>query len=135
MNLFYSYYLLTIVKNSGIKFIQKKLQSFFIFAIFCLRNIEVFYSKQMDGINNKKNLNQKKTQGKPLWALGVQMFSQISLWIVFPMVMALVVGKKLDANYGTKPKMFLILAGIGFLITLVGITRIVLKYTKEGNRE
>ena len=77
--------------------------------------------------DDKKNLNGPK----PLWAVGVEMFSQISLWIVFPMVVALIVGKKLDANYGTKPKFFLILAGIGFLITLIGITRIVLKYVKK----
>ena len=81
----------------------------------------------MDKEKNKNNLN----GGKPLWAVGVEMFSQISVWIVLPIVGALILGKSLDAHYGTKPWIFLSLALVGFLITLFGIVRIVLKYIRQ----
>lgn len=59
------------------------------------------------------------------------LFSQISTWIVVPIILALVVGKSLDNHYGTRPLMFLILAGAGFLFSLVGIVRVIKKYIKE----
>ncbi|OGI67240.1 hypothetical protein A3A05_02560 [Candidatus Nomurabacteria bacterium RIFCSPLOWO2_01_FULL_41_12] len=65
------------------------------------------------------------------WKPGVEIFSQVSGWIVAPIVLALVVGKFLDTRYGTKPVIFLSLAGIGFLITCFGIVRIVRKYIKD----
>ena len=65
------------------------------------------------------------------WKSGVEIFSQVSVWIVAPIVLALVFGKMLDTRYGTKPIIFLILAGIGFLITCFGIVRIVRKYIKD----
>ena len=80
---------------------------------------------------NKKVLD----GGKPLWATGVEMFSQISMWIVAPIVGALVVGKSLDAHYGTKPWMFIGMAGLGFLVTLIGIVRIVLKYVRQMEKD
>ena len=65
------------------------------------------------------------------WKPGVEIFSQVSGWIVAPIVLALVFGKMLDTHYGTKPVIFLSLAGIGFLITCFGIVRIVRKYIKD----
>ena len=56
--------------------------------------------------------------------------SQVSTWIVVPIVLALVVGKWLDTRYGTKPVIFLTLAGVGFLFSCYGITRAVRDYMK-----
>ena len=51
--------------------------------------------------NNKKGAN--------WWKPAVEIFIQISGWIVGPIVMALVFGKMLDTRYGTKPIIFLFL--------------------------
>ena len=78
-------------------------------------------------VENNQNLN----NGSPWWKPAVELFSQVSTWIVAPIILALVVGKGLDKHFGTRPIIFLILAGVGFLVTLVGIMRVIKKYTKE----
>ena len=46
--------------------------------------------------------NEKKLYNKgPWWKPGVELFSEISTWIIVPIVLALVFGKMLDAHYGT----------------------------------
>lgn len=69
-----------------------------------------------------KNLN---------WKPAVEIFSQISGWIVGPIVLALIAGKNLDTYFGTKPIIFLCLVGLGFLVTCLGMYRVVKKYIKE----
>ena len=74
----------------------------------------------------KKNL----TQG-PWWSAGVKLMSEVSSWIIVPIVGALVLGKFLDQRFGTEPVMFFVLAGLGFLITGYGIFKVVRNYMKK----
>ncbi|MCX6751798.1 MAG: AtpZ/AtpI family protein [Candidatus Nomurabacteria bacterium] len=76
-------------------------------------------------------IENNKRQTGPWWKPAVEIFSEISTWIIVPIVLALVGGKALDAHYGTKPIIFLSLAGFGFLITCFGIFRIVKNYMKK----
>lgn len=76
-------------------------------------------------INEENNLN------KPSWAVGVQLFSEISGWIVGPIVIALILGKWLDGKFGTEPWIFIALAAFGFLITIYGIVKIVKNYQRK----
>ncbi len=76
---------------------------------------------------DKKNLN----NGGPWWKPAVQLVSEISTWIVVPIVLALVGGKFLDTRLGTKPIIFLCLAGIGFLVTCLGMYKVVKNYMKK----
>ena len=78
--------------------------------------------------DNKPNLN--KSSG-PWWKPAMEILSEVSTWIVVPIVLALVVGKALDTHYGTKPIFFLGLAGFGFLITCFGMYRVVKNYVKK----
>jgi len=64
-------------------------------------------------------------QNGPWWKPGLEIFGQVSAWIVVPIVAALVMGKYLDARYETKPWIFLGLSGLGFLVTLFGLVRTV----------
>ena len=80
----------------------------------------------MEG-NNQENVNNRG----PWWKDGVQIFTQVSVWIIVPILLALFVGKKLDAHFGTKPVIFLVLAGVGFLFSCFGIVRVINKYMKE----
>lgn len=67
----------------------------------------------------------------PLWKLGLEIFSQVSGWIVGPVIAALVLGKYLDGRYGTKPWIFLGLTGFAFLVSTFGIVKIVSQYIKK----
>lgn len=67
----------------------------------------------------------------PWWKQGVQLFSEVSTWIFVPIILALIGGKALDAHYGTKPVMLLVLAGIAFLVSTYGIVKVVRNYTKN----
>ena len=84
---------------------------------------------------NKQNMNNAdylpRSGGGLWWKQGVQIFTEVSIWIVVPILLALFVGKSLDTHFGTKPIIFLILAGIGFLFSCFGIVRVIKKYMKE----
>jgi F0F1-type ATP synthase assembly protein I len=77
-------------------------------------------------INDKKPLN-----GEPWWKPAMGLFSEVSMWIVAPIIIALIVGKSLDSHYHTKPTLFLISTGIAFLFTCIGMVRVVQKYIKK----
>jgi F0F1-type ATP synthase assembly protein I len=47
---------------------------------------------------------------------------------VVPIDVALIFGKMLDAHFGTKPIIFLIFAGLGFLTTCFGIWKVMKDY-------
>ena len=65
----------------------------------------------------------------------MELFSEVSTWIIVPIVLALIFGKMLDTRYGTKPIIFLTLAGAAFLFSCFKIVKIIKIYTKKDNRE
>lgn len=76
--------------------------------------------------DNKKNLN--KTGGTS-WVSAIRIFSEVSTWIVVPIILAVILGKHFDARYGTGHWMLLSFAGVSFLISSYGIVRAVKKYS------
>ena len=79
----------------------------------------------MNEIENKQN------NGGPWWKQGVELFSEVSTWILVPIILALITGKALDNHFGTKPLWLLVLAGLSFLISAYGIVKSVRKYTDK----
>lgn len=67
----------------------------------------------------------------PLWKLGLEIFSQVSGWIAGPIILSLVLGKYLDTRFGTKPLIFLGLTALAFVVSTVGIVRVVSRYMKD----
>ena len=67
----------------------------------------------------------------PWWKPAVQIFSQVSTWIIVPIILALIAGKALDKHFGTDPWIFLGLTGVSFIISCFGIVRVVRKYMKD----
>ena len=59
---------------------------------------------------------QSSNSNGPWWKDGVQIFTQVSVWIVVPILLALFVGKSLDAHFGTKPIIFLCFSCSWFFI-------------------
>ena len=78
---------------------------------------------------DKQNMN--NGEAGPWWKPGMEILSEVSTWIVVPIVCALIFGKMLDAHFGTKPVIFLIFAGLGFLVTCFGIYRVMKNYLKK----
>ncbi|MFZ1019455.1 MAG: AtpZ/AtpI family protein [Minisyncoccia bacterium] len=82
--------------------------------------------------DKKQNLNNNSSrQVGPWWAGAVRIMGDVSTWIVVPIVLALIVGKALDNHYHTKPTLFLICVGVGFLFTCYGIWKTMKDYTKK----
>lgn len=67
----------------------------------------------------------------PWWKPAMQIFSEVSTWIAVPIIVALIVGKALDRHYKTQPVIFLVCAGLGFLVTCLGMFRVVNNYVKK----
>ena len=65
------------------------------------------------------------------WPFAIKIVSEISGWIIGPIILALVIGKKLDAVYQTGPWIFLGLVVLSFLISSFGIFNTVKKYIQK----
>jgi F0F1-type ATP synthase assembly protein I len=61
----------------------------------------------------------------------IRIFVRISVWVAIPIILALFIGKWLDAKYGTAPWMFIATMGLAFIISMVAIAKICIKYIKE----
>lgn len=81
-------------------------------------------------------LDPKEQKTKELWwSTGVVLFSEVSSWIVGPIVLALILGKILDNHFDTKPVIFLVLTGFSFIISCFGIYKIVKRYIENIKEE
>ena len=72
---------------------------------------------------------------KPWWNDALMMFGRVTVWVVVPIVAALLVGTSLDTKYGTKPVIFLSLTGLAFIVSITAITRLCLAYIKKIDSE
>lgn len=65
----------------------------------------------------------------------MEIFAQITGWLVVPIIIALFVGKALDRKYHSEPWFFLGLTFIAFFISISGIVFITIKYIKQIEKE
>jgi len=65
----------------------------------------------------------------------LEIFAQITGWMVAPIVIALFAGKALDKKYHSEPWIFLGLTFVAFFISISGIVIITVKYIKQIERE
>lgn len=82
-------------------------------------------------MEENKNFNNKNL----IWRIGLKLFVKVSGWIVFPIILALFVGKSLDKHFGTSPWIFLGATGLAFLFSAYGIIKIAIKYAHEVEKE
>ena len=85
--------------------------------------------------NHDEKLNKPSAHAKPNWAPAMQIMSEVSTWIVVPILLALIFGKMLDSHFGTKPIIFLCLTGVGFLVTCFGMFRVIKNYIQKLKEE
>lgn len=65
-----------------------------------------------------------------LWSEGLRVFSQVTGWIVAPLILALYGGRYLDEKYEMTNVYFLVLTGVAFIISSVGIARMGVRYIR-----
>lgn len=68
---------------------------------------------------------------KPYWRDPLIAFSRMSGWILGPILLGLVVGKWLDAKFGTAPLLFALCMGFSFLGSTFGIVKESKQYLKK----
>jgi F0F1-type ATP synthase assembly protein I len=71
------------------------------------------------------NSSQKAPQSD--WAEALKVFARLSVWIVFPVLIGALIGKWLDKRYDSSPKWFLIIIGLSFVLSMVGLVKNTLK--------
>jgi F0F1-type ATP synthase assembly protein I len=69
------------------------------------------------------------------WKPAVEIFTQISGWIVAPILLSLIIGKKLDSHYSTAPWIFIGLSSFSFLISSFGIVKTIKDYIQKIEQE
>jgi hypothetical protein len=104
----------------------------YLFSYICITNIFILqYPKAFSALFFVDKNNENLGGSGPWWKPGVEIFSEISSWIVVPIVLALIAGKALDSRYGTKPLWLLLLAGLAFIVSSYGIVRAVRNYARK----
>lgn len=78
---------------------------------------------------------EKKVEKNTSWGVAIGMFGSISTWVIAPIVLALIIGKMLDKYYRTEPWIFLGATLIAFIISIGGISKILVKYLKDLEKE
>ncbi|MCU0680052.1 MAG: AtpZ/AtpI family protein [Planctomycetes bacterium] len=68
---------------------------------------------------------------KAWWQEPLRTFFRLSTWIVFPVVIGALIGKWLDNKYQSEPKWFLIIIGVSFAVSLLGLVRGTLQEYKK----
>lgn len=95
----------------------------------------------MEIINQKnkeeKDLNKNNLPNKGWidWKPALIIFNDISIWIIIPIVLALIFGKILDKYFGTTPWIFIGLVATSFVVSSFGVANIVKKYMKSLKKE
>ena len=77
---------------------------------------------------------QSETQ-VPWWRPGLLLFFRLSGWILGPVLLGIFLGKWLDKKYNTEPWLFLLVLGLAFLISLIGMLRDTMKEIKRIEKE
>lgn len=68
------------------------------------------------------NLDKKpKSSGNIWWQEPLNMFYRLSGWVILPLVVGTLLGRWLDRRYNSDPKWFLIVIGLAFIVSMIGL--------------
>lgn len=70
-----------------------------------------------------RKLNSKGGEKKAWWQPALIIFARMSGWIIFPVLAGLFFGKWLDDKLGTDPWFFLLIIGLAFAVSVVGLVK------------
>lgn len=72
-----------------------------------------------------------KKAEKAWWQPAIEIFVQISGWIIFPLLLAIYLGSWLQDKYGHEPWIYIGSVAIAFVITNIGLVKIAIQATKK----
>jgi F0F1-type ATP synthase assembly protein I len=65
----------------------------------------------------------------------IKVFTNISAWIVGPVLVSIFIGKYLDKKFGTAPWILGVSLALSFTISMIAIVKIASKYSKEVDKK
>ncbi len=65
------------------------------------------------------------------WSLALKIMARISGWIAFPVIIAVFLGKWLDARFDTEPWLFLATVALSFVVSMYGLVKNAMKEFKK----
>jgi len=65
------------------------------------------------------------------WQPAIQLFAQVSAWIVLPIVVALFVGRWLDERFEKEPLFLIGCVAVAFVVTVIGLVRETMRAAKK----
>ncbi len=57
----------------------------------------------------------------PYWQESLAIFSRLSGWVLLPLIAGVFLGRWLDKIYSSDPKWFLIVTGVAFVVSMIGL--------------
>jgi len=63
----------------------------------------------------------EKEEKQSWWQEPLNIFSRLSGWILLPLILGTLIGRWLDNKYRSEPKWFLIVVGLAFIISMIGL--------------
>ncbi len=79
-----------------------------------------------------ENNNKKESWYKSEY---LRVFTRISAWIIFPVLVSVLVGNYLDKRWGTAPWVLGVMLALSFTLSMIAIVKIAKKYDKEVLKE
>ncbi len=58
---------------------------------------------------------------KAWWQQSLEVFSRLSGWVILPLLAGTLLGRWLDRKFDSSPKWFLIVIGVAFVISMIGL--------------
>lgn len=80
-------------------------------------------------------MNENTKKDRAWWMPAVVIFTRISAWIVFPVIVALFAGKRLDSYFNTGQIIFILCMILSFVVSAVAIIKISKSYINNLEEE
>ncbi len=75
---------------------------------------------------------EKSKNKKVVWfAPALELFGQLAAWLVFPIILAIFLGKWLDVKFDSEPKFYFICVAVSFLVTMAGLIRYAIRAMRK----
>ena len=80
-------------------------------------------TKQKEQTNDTVKKSNSSQNDSNFNAQALFLFTKLSIWIVGPVLIAILIGKWLDEKYNTEPWLFLASVAIAFIISMTGLIK------------
>lgn len=72
---------------------------------------------------NKDLKDSENSTKEAKWIKGLALFSELSAWIIGPLILAIIIGKELDAKFAASPWLLFLSIAIAFIVSMFGLAK------------